>query len=135
MLSYFDLLLDLLNISQRELYAPAAEALEQSPEKKLICFHPYGFLFSAFADLLRQKISLEDYLQTGDVSSVVPLDAAVSDGAAVLQGMEYAFAHGTWAAYRDIIFVIDRASAARNGLDVFSLQKKLADVGSKIFVI
>ncbi|GHW02743.1 hypothetical protein AGMMS50249_5290 [candidate division SR1 bacterium] len=75
MTKYFSLLLDLLNISdtEKERLDGIAEIIAHHTDKKLIIHHRLGFLFHQWREYLHDRLSLEDFLVTGDISSQQPI--------------------------------------------------------------
>ncbi|MDR3169747.1 MAG: hypothetical protein LBU27_08690 [Candidatus Peribacteria bacterium] len=75
MLKHFDLLLDLLNLEgeERQSFLAIGQVIAHHMNKQLIIYHRMGFIFQARYDLLLEKISLEEFLAVGDISSTRPL--------------------------------------------------------------
>ena len=76
MQKYFDLLLELLRpeddestIEEKKKLSAASKKIEGRWNKKLIIAHKQGFIFRAYEDLLNEKISLDDFLTTWDITS------------------------------------------------------------------
>lgn len=76
MQKYFDLLLELLRpddddfiVEEKRKLAAAARKLEERWDKKLKIFHKQGFIFEAYENLLNEKISLDEFLATWDITS------------------------------------------------------------------
>lgn len=135
MIKYFDLVLDLLNILLQPSYTLAAQAIEATPEKKVVCFHPYGFIFSAFSNLVKENITMEEYMQTGDISSLQPLPSSNdTDGILFLQALSYASDKQIKMSYADTIYIIDAQIGHWKDFDAFVMQKKLHWAGSQLFV-
>ncbi len=67
----FQLLLDLLDLPDQEVYASFPDRLEQqlSTAKAPYFFHRYGVIFQAYWDFLVSKINLEEFLSVGDIDS------------------------------------------------------------------
>ncbi|MDR2415202.1 MAG: hypothetical protein LBD75_00890 [Candidatus Peribacteria bacterium] len=63
------LLLDLLNIEEREPLLAIGELIAHQTKRKLIIHHRLGFIFEARYALLLEKIPLEEFLAIGDSSS------------------------------------------------------------------
>lgn len=66
-----NLLLDLLSIEgvEKEAFLWIGQIIEKHLIKPLSIHHRMGFVFQAFHDLLLEKISLEEFLSIGDISS------------------------------------------------------------------
>ena len=76
MQKYFDLLLELLRpetddyiIEEKKKLSATAHRLEERWNTDLIIAHRYGFIFEAYEDLLNEKISLDEFLATWDITS------------------------------------------------------------------
>ena len=80
MQKYFDLLLELLRpedddfvLEEKKKLSAATHKLEEKGEKKLKIAHKVGFIFEAYEDLLNDKISLDEFLATWDITSTKKL--------------------------------------------------------------
>jgi hypothetical protein len=73
MTKYLSLLLDLFNIPEQAPLVAIGEIIAHQTKRKLIVHHRLGFVFQARYDLLLEKISLEEFLAVGDVSSSTKL--------------------------------------------------------------
>ena len=79
---YFDLLLELLKpeedddfiVQEKKQLSAAWKKLEDRWDKKLAVHHKYWFIFTAYDDLLIEKISLDEFLATWDITSNRKLD-------------------------------------------------------------
>ena len=76
MQKYFDLLLELLRpedddfvIEEKKKLSATAKKLEERWDKNLKIAHKVWFIFEAYEDLLNEKISLDDFLATWDITS------------------------------------------------------------------
>ena len=76
MQKYFDLLLELLRpddedfiVEEKKKLAAAAKKLEERWNKNLKVHHRHGFIFEAYENLLNEKISLDKFLATWDITS------------------------------------------------------------------
>ena len=76
MQKYFDLLWELLRpqddeliVEERNKLSAAANKLEEKWTKNLKIFHKYWFIFKAYEDLLNEKIQLDEFLATWDITS------------------------------------------------------------------
>jgi len=74
MTKYFELLLDLLEISPKEDFLKAAKLIEDNRWKNIMVYHQYSPIFYWYMDLLDGKISIEDYLQVWDINSNILYD-------------------------------------------------------------
>ena len=80
MQKYFDLLLELLRpedddfvTNEKKKLSATAHKLEERWDRNLKIAHKYGFIFEAYEDLLNEKISLDDFLATWDITSTKKL--------------------------------------------------------------
>ena len=76
MQKYFDLLLELLRledddfvIEEKKKLSVTAKKLEEKWNRKLKIAHKVWFIFEAYEDLLNEKITLDEFLATWDVTS------------------------------------------------------------------
>lgn len=60
--SYLELVFRLLDIHFTKEYADLGLFIIEHPQKKIIACHPYGFIFSAFSDLVLGKITEEQFV-------------------------------------------------------------------------
>ena len=80
MQKYFDLLLELLRpedddfvTEEKKKLSAATHKLEERWDKKLRIAHKVGFIFEAYEDLLNDKITLDEFLATWDITSTKKL--------------------------------------------------------------
>jgi len=76
MQKYFDLLLELLRpedddfiIEEKKKLSATAKKLEERWDKNLKIAHKVWFIFEAYEDLLSEKITLDEFLATWDITS------------------------------------------------------------------
>lgn len=76
MQKYFDLLLELLRpdkddfmIEEKKKLSTVWKKIEERGNRNLKIFHKYKFLFDAYDKLLNEKISLDEFLATWDITS------------------------------------------------------------------
>lgn len=76
MQKYFDLLLELLRpddddfvLEEKKKLSATAKKLEERWDKILKIAHKVWFIFEAYEDLLNEKISLDEFLATWDITS------------------------------------------------------------------
>ena len=81
MQKYFDLLLELLRpenddliLDEKKKLSTSAKKLEERWDKNLKIVHKVWFLFDAYDDLLNDKISLDNFLATWDITSTKKLN-------------------------------------------------------------
>lgn len=87
MTNYLNLLLDLLNLEEeeRQSFLAIGEIIANHKNKSLTIHHRMGFIFQARSDLLLEKISLEEFLATGDVLSTHPIYPSTTSSLDLLQ--------------------------------------------------
>ena len=76
MQKYFDLLLELLRpedddfvIKEKKKISATAKKMEERWNKNLKIAHKIWFIFEAYEDLLNEKITLDEFLATWDITS------------------------------------------------------------------
>ena len=76
MQKYFDLLLELLRpedddfvMEEKKKLSATAKKLEERWDKNLKIAHKVWFIFEAYEDLLNEKITLDNFLATWDITS------------------------------------------------------------------
>ncbi len=76
MQKYFDLLLELLRpedddfvMEEKKKLSATAKKIEERWDKNLKIAHKVWFIFEAYEDLLNEKITLDDFLATWDITS------------------------------------------------------------------
>ena len=76
MQKYFDLLLELLRpedddfvMDEKKKLSATAKKLEERWDKNLKIAHMVWFIFEAYEDLLNEKITLDEFLATWDITS------------------------------------------------------------------
>lgn len=69
MIEKFELLLDLLYIENKDSYIDIAKKIESNKYEKFQISHKHWFLFDAFNKFLKHEISLEEFVQIGDIES------------------------------------------------------------------
>lgn len=76
MQKYFDLLLELLRpedddfvMEEKKKLSATAKKLEERWDKNLKISHKVWFIFEAYEDLLNEKITLDEFLATWDITS------------------------------------------------------------------
>ena len=81
MQKYFDLLLELLRpddddfvMEEKKKLSATAKKLEERWDKNLKIAHKVWFIFEAYENLLNDKISLDEFLSTWDITSSEKLD-------------------------------------------------------------
>ncbi|MDR2189960.1 MAG: hypothetical protein LBP53_01930 [Candidatus Peribacteria bacterium] len=69
MKKYLSLLLELLNIEDKEPLLAIGEVIAHQTKRQLVVFHRLGFVFEAWYALLLEKLPLEEFLALGDITS------------------------------------------------------------------
>ena len=94
MQKYFDLLLELLRpddddfvVEEKKKLSAAAKKLEERWEKWLKIAHKVWFIFQAYDDLLHEKISLDGFLATWDITSTQKLEMGKESSIDVLNAI------------------------------------------------
>lgn len=85
MIKYFELLLDLLDIEKTQEYLQVADVIEKNIEKDICVYHQYSFLFLWYHKLLKNEISVEDFLQLWDFQSKIGFDERKMDSISFLK--------------------------------------------------
>lgn len=85
MTKYFELLLDLLEIENKDSYIEISKIIESNKYKKLKAYHQYFFIFEWYRDLLDWKLSPEEFLQLWDIGSKLRFDLNKLDSISYLQ--------------------------------------------------
>jgi len=68
MVEYFGVLMELLGLDEEvDAYLEIAKAMKKNKDKTFEIYHRQSFLFEGFVKLLREEISLENFMQIGDV--------------------------------------------------------------------
>ena len=94
MLKYFELLLELLRPEDDDFVAEekkqllaAWKKLKDRWDKGLRIHHRYRFIFSAYDDLIHEKISLDEFLATWDITSNKNLNNNSESSISVINSM------------------------------------------------
>ena len=94
MQKYFDLLLELLRpedddfvIEEKKKLSATAKKIEEKWDKNLKITHKVWFIFEAYDDLLNEKISLDDFLATWDITSKKKLENSNESSISVLKSI------------------------------------------------
>lgn len=94
MQKYFDLLLELLRpeddefvIEEKKKLSATAKKMEERWDKKLKIAHKVWFIFEAYDDLLNDKITLDEFLTTWDITSKNKLKNNNESSISVLKSM------------------------------------------------
>ncbi len=113
MLKYFELLLELLRpedddfVSEEKKQLVAAwKKLEERWNRNLEIAHKYWFIFSAYDDLINERISLDEFLATGDITSTRKLDTDKKTSISIISSI----VDGTTDDYDNTLFILDSIS-------------------------
>ena len=130
---YFDLVLELLEIEEKEKLKDTALQIKNHQEKweSISFFHQYDFLFNAWLALCAQEISEEEFVQIGDVDSQFQLyDENKKNAKEYFESLKK---HD----FPEDVFVIDQA--ARNLFltekEQKEIQEQLASSSKKLYLI
>lgn len=85
MTKYFELLLDLLEIENKDSYIEIAKVIESNKDKKIKAYHQYFFIFEWYKRLLDWNMEPEEFLQLWDVWSSLRFDYNKPDSITFLQ--------------------------------------------------
>lgn len=85
MTKYFELLLDLLEIENKDSYIEIAKTIESNRDKKVKAYHQYFFIFEWYKKLLEWDMEPEEFLQLGDMWSSLRFDHDKLDSITFLQ--------------------------------------------------
>lgn len=130
---YFDLVLELLELEEKEKLKDMALQLKDHQEKwdSMAFFHQYDFLFKARLSFCAQEISEEEFVQIGDVDSQFQLyDENKKNAKEYFESLKK---HD----FPEDVFVIDQA--ARNLFltekEQKEIQEQLASSSKKLYLI
>ena len=85
MIKYFELLLDLLEITEKDAYLKIANIIESNKAKKIEIYHQYPFIFQWYHQLLNWELQVEDFLQLWDFQSKIKFDPQKQDSITFLK--------------------------------------------------
>lgn len=113
MLKYFELLLELLRpeddnfvAEEKKQLLAAGKKLEERWDKNLNIHHRYRFIFSAYDDLIHEKISLDEFLATWDITSNKNLNSSSESSISVVNSI----INGTIKNADNTLFILDTIS-------------------------
>lgn len=113
MQKYFDLLLELLRpddddfvIEEKKKLSAAAHKLEERWDRDLKIAHKVWFIFEAYDNLLNNKISLDEFLATWDITSTRKLHTNNESSIQVL----YSIINWNIKSEDDTLFILDSIS-------------------------
>lgn len=82
---YFDLLLELLDIQNKENYKKVASLIAKNPKAKFEFYYKHSFIFEWYQKLLNWQISKEDFVQLWDFKSKIKIDLKKPDSISFLK--------------------------------------------------
>ena len=85
MIKYFELLLDLLEIEDKENYIKIANIIESNPWKKLEIYHQHAPIFLWYKSLISGNQSIEDFLKIWDINSDILYNSQIEDSVSFFQ--------------------------------------------------
>lgn len=85
MTKYFELLLDLLDIMDKDDYIKIAKIIENNHGKNFEIYHQYAPIFMGYIKLLDKKITIEDFLRIWDINSDILYNSHRHDSISFLQ--------------------------------------------------
>ena len=115
MQKYFDLLLELLRpedddfvIKEKKKISATAKKLEERWNKNLKIAHKIWFIFEAYENLLNEKITLDEFLATWDITSKKNISKTNESSIEILNWII------KWKNdYENALFILDNISFAR----------------------
>jgi hypothetical protein len=128
MIDKFELLLDLLDIEDKQSYLDVAMQIQEGKYKKIKTLHKYGFVFGAFNDFLNNKITLQDFIKIWDIEWEISIKQ---------QNFDVSIFSGDCKKYVDTLFVISSINLwwKFSNSEIQLISKKLEDLGSQLCVI
>ena len=115
MQKYFDLLLELLRpedddfvLEEKKKLSATAKKLEERWDKNLRIAHKVWFIFEAYENLLNEKITLDEFLATWDITSKKNMSKTNESSIEILNWII------KWKNdYENALFILDNISFAR----------------------
>lgn len=115
MQKYFDLLLELLRpedddfvLEEKKKLSATAKKLEERWDKNLRIAHKVWFIFEAYENLLNEKITLDEFLATWDITSKKNISKTNESSIEILNWII------KWKNdYENALFILDNISFAR----------------------
>ena len=113
MQKYLEILLELLRPESNDLMEEekqkllaAGKKIEEKGNKKLKNYHKNGFILNAYDDLLKGKISLDEFLTTGDITNNKKIIIRDQNSISVI----HSIINGTIKSEDDSLFILDSIS-------------------------
>lgn len=85
MIKYFELLLDLLDINQKQNFIQIASIIESNKDKNIKIYHQYAFIFEWYQKLVNWVLSPEEFIQLWDIDSSIRFDINKPDSISYLK--------------------------------------------------
>ncbi len=85
MTKYLELLLDLLEIENKDPYIEVSKIIETNKGKDIKVYHQHFFIFEWYKKLLDGILSPEEFLQLGDMDSALRFDLSKPDSISFLK--------------------------------------------------
>lgn len=128
MIDKFELLLDLLDIEDKNTYIEVAKKIESKKYKKVKTLHKHGFIFEVFNDFVDGKIALESFVRLWDLESWIDISQIWFDLDILL----------SWEAdLSDTLFVVSMVDLWRKfwKKEIEEIKQKISAVNSELCVI
>jgi len=128
MIDQFELLLDLLNIEDKQHYLDTAREIEKKQHKKIKTSHKHWFVFELFDDFLDHKISLENFVNIWDIEWKIDIIQVWFELESLsVDGQDIA----------DTLFVVSLVDIWRkfSNNEIDEIKKKLTGVNSQLCII
>ncbi|MFZ2150606.1 MAG: hypothetical protein WAZ12_04215 [Candidatus Absconditicoccaceae bacterium] len=128
MIDQFELLLDLLNIEDKQYYMDTAKQIEKKQHKRIKTRHKHGFVFEVYNDFLDHKISLEDFVKIGDIEGGLDISQVGFDlDSLSVDGQDIA----------DTLFIVSLVDIGRkfSNKEIDEIKKKLTMINSQLCII
>ncbi len=85
MIKYFELLLELLDIQNKETYKEIEKIIEKNPKVKFEFYHQHAFVFEWYHQLINWEISEDEFTQLWDFQSKIKLNPNKLDSISFLK--------------------------------------------------
>lgn len=128
MIDQFELLLDLLNIEDKQYYMDTAKQIEKKQHKRIKTRHKHGFVFEVYNDFLDHKISLEDFVKIWDIEWWLDISQVGFDlDSLSVDGQDIA----------DTLFIVSLVDIWRkfSNKEIDEIKKKLTMINSQLCII
>lgn len=128
MIDKFELLLDLLDIEDKNNYIEIAKLIETKKYKNIKTLHKHGFIFELFNDFLDNKISLEEFVKIWDIEWWVDI---------IQLGFDLNSLYTDNVDLADTLFIVSLVNLSRkfSKKEIDKIKEKLASVNSQLCII